>query len=193
MRVLLLGDAAMTLAHTLHSAGDAYGHESDPIVSAPGFDWLVSYGYRHKVKADTLASFGRRAINLHTSFLPWNKGAHPNFWSFVENTPKGVTLHVMDEGIDTGPIIARWRAAISPSLTFTQSYSILDRMAVSMFDALWPVIRSGEFETEEQEAGGSRHFVKDLPDDCLPNGWNTTAADAITQVHRISALQRSSC
>ncbi len=44
-------------------------------------------------------------INLHISFLPWNRGAHPNFWSFYDDTPKGVTIHLIDEGIDTGAII----------------------------------------------------------------------------------------
>ena len=39
------------------------------------------------------------------SYLPYNRGAHPNFWSFVNNTVKGVTIHEIDQGIDTGKII----------------------------------------------------------------------------------------
>ncbi|MCL0081308.1 hypothetical protein M1N64_03665 [Peptococcaceae bacterium] len=46
--------------------------------------------------------FQGRAINLHISFLPWNRGADPNFWSFIENAPVGVSIHYLDEGIDTG-------------------------------------------------------------------------------------------
>jgi len=38
--------------------------------------------------------------------LPYNKGSHPNFWSFIENSPKGVSIHEIDEGIDTGKLIA---------------------------------------------------------------------------------------
>ena len=44
-------------------------------------------------------------INLHISYLPYNRGAHPNFWSFVENTPSGVSIHQVDSGIDTGKIV----------------------------------------------------------------------------------------
>ena len=39
------------------------------------------------------------------SFLPYNRGSHPNFWSFVENTPKGVSIHEVSNGIDDGDII----------------------------------------------------------------------------------------
>ena len=39
------------------------------------------------------------------SYLPWNRGADPNFWSILEDTPKGVTIHIMDESIDTGDIL----------------------------------------------------------------------------------------
>lgn len=46
-------------------------------------------------------------MNLHISYLPWNKGADPNFWSCIDGTPAGVTLHHIDAGVDTGDIIAQ--------------------------------------------------------------------------------------
>ena len=33
------------------------------------------------------------------------QGAHPNFWSFYDNTPSGVTIHLIDAGIDTGDVL----------------------------------------------------------------------------------------
>lgn len=44
-------------------------------------------------------------INLHISYLPGNRGAHPNFWSFYDETPSRVSIHLIDTGIDTGPIL----------------------------------------------------------------------------------------
>ena len=46
-------------------------------------------------------------INTHPSFLPFCKGKHYNFWTLVENCKFGVTLHYVDEGIDTGDIISQ--------------------------------------------------------------------------------------
>ena len=63
---------------------------------------------------------------MRISFLPWNKGAHPNFWSFYENTPKGVSIHLIDKGIDTGPIIYQKIVKFSKNEeTFEQTYSVL--------------------------------------------------------------------
>ena len=69
------------------------------------FDFLISFGYRYIISEAVLNKFKPNAINLHISYLPWNRGADPNLWSFIEDTPKGVTIHEIDEGIDTGDII----------------------------------------------------------------------------------------
>ena len=70
------------------------------------FDFLISYGYKFILKNDILSLFKKAAINLHISYLPYNRGSDPNFWSFMENSPKGVSIHYMDAGLDTGDIIA---------------------------------------------------------------------------------------
>ena len=70
-------------------------------------DFIVSYGYRYILPYEVLRHFSGRAINLHISLLPYNRGADPNFWSFVDNTPKGVSIHYMDTGLDTGKVITQ--------------------------------------------------------------------------------------
>lgn len=46
-------------------------------------------------------------LNVHPSALPFNKGSHQAFWGIVNSTEHGATLHWMEEGIDSGPIIAQ--------------------------------------------------------------------------------------
>lgn len=46
-------------------------------------------------------------INTHPSLLPHNRGKHYNFWALVEQAPFGVSLHFVDEGIDSGDVIAQ--------------------------------------------------------------------------------------
>jgi len=71
---------------------------------------------------------GNRAINLHPSLLPWNRGAHSNFWSFLEDTPKGVTIHIIDEGIDTGDILLQKKIKFDQSKeTLRSSYGRLQQ------------------------------------------------------------------
>lgn len=51
-------------------------------------------------------------LNVHPSLLPDGRGPEPVFWAFRWGlTATGVTLHVMDEGFDTGPVVAQRRVA----------------------------------------------------------------------------------
>ena len=53
---------------------------------------IISYNYSYIIKQDIISFMNGRIINLHISYLPWNKGSNPSFWSFMDETPKGVTI-----------------------------------------------------------------------------------------------------
>ena len=90
-------------------------------------DLIISFGYKKIIKKNILQMVKRPIINLHISFLPYNRGSHPNYWSFVENTPKGITIHEVDEEIDRGKIIIRKKVNFEniKRLTFKNTYDIL--------------------------------------------------------------------
>ena len=52
------------------------------------FDLIISFGYKKIIKSDILRKIKRPILNLHMSYLPFNKGAHPNFWGFHDDTKK---------------------------------------------------------------------------------------------------------
>ena len=54
------------------------------INDALGYDLIISFGYKHIIKKEVISNSNIPIINLHISYLPWNKGAHLNFWSFNE-------------------------------------------------------------------------------------------------------------
>ena len=68
---------------------------------------IISFGYRKIIKKNIIKKLNRPIINLHMSYLPHNRGVYPNLWSFINNTPKGVSIHEIDKKIDNGPIILR--------------------------------------------------------------------------------------
>ncbi|HUX61123.1 MAG TPA: formyltransferase family protein, partial [Ignavibacteriaceae bacterium] len=82
----------------LASYGDEVTQTMEPMTDEilQDKDFIVSYGYRNIIGKPVLDKFQGRAINLHISYLPWNRGADPNLWSFFDNTPKGVTIHFLD-------------------------------------------------------------------------------------------------
>jgi folate-dependent phosphoribosylglycinamide formyltransferase PurN len=61
-----------------------------------------------------LSAFAGRIINIHLGLSPYYRGAGTNFWPLVNREPEyvGATIHYLDAGIDTGPIIAHARPLI---------------------------------------------------------------------------------
>ncbi|MDP2400619.1 MAG: formyltransferase family protein, partial [Actinomycetota bacterium] len=137
MRVLLLGPERARLGEAIRARGDEVVRTEERIAvgdpALDGADFLISFGYRHIIPAAMLEPFGPRAINLHISLLPWNRGADPNLWSYLEDTPKGVTIHVLDEGLDTGPIVAQREVADDSDDTLRTSYERLTCEIIGLF------------------------------------------------------------
>ena len=60
-------------------------------------------------------------LNVHPSLLPANRGPDPLFWTFHDgHRETGVTIHRMDEGLDTGPIVAQEKIAVHDGITYAQ-------------------------------------------------------------------------
>jgi methionyl-tRNA formyltransferase len=180
MNVLILGLANNTLASILKEYGNQILEIEFRIdvqfLKENKIDFAVSYGYRHIIKSDVLNHLKDRIINLHISYLPWNKGADPNLWSFLENTPKGVTIHYMDEGLDTGDIIAQKVVEFDEeSETLRTTYNKLSEEIVILFKETWPLIANGQIIRRKQIGKGSYHSLsdKDRFKYLLFNGWDT--------------------
>lgn len=90
-------------------------------------------------------------FNLHISLLPYNREASPNFFSFIENTSKGVTIHQIDEGLDTGPILAQKELFFDESKeTFASSYEKLILEIQMLFKENWSSISDKNYQLYAQ-------------------------------------------
>ncbi len=179
-KILFLGPEDSPLITWLREQGEKVIQTADKLsaqeVSDQGYSFLISYGYRHILRKDILDIFPAKAINLHISYLPWNRGADPNFWSFIEDTPKGVTIHYLDEGVDTGDIIVQKKIEFdSDRETIATSYEKLQAVIQDLFKQNWPNIKSGKYQRKKQVGEGSTHKVKDKESlsHFLTDGWNT--------------------
>ena len=128
-------------------------------------DLIISFGYRRIIKSNQIKFSKRPIINLHISYLPYNKGSHPNFWSFVENTPKGVTIHEIDKKIDNGPIIARKKIIFKnqKNLTFKNTHEFLIKQIEKLFIQNYVKIISGNYLTKKISSKGTFHKSSQLP------------------------------
>jgi methionyl-tRNA formyltransferase len=144
-------------------------------------DFLVSHGYRHILKPEVLARFPGRAVNLHISLLPWNRGADPNLWSFLDDTPKGVSIHHIDPGVDTGDLIVQTVVSFGPHETLRTSYERLQQEIIALFCEHWPDIRDGRAPGRAQQGPGTSHRLRDKEPwvGLLTKGWETPVASLV--------------
>ena len=142
-----------------------------------GTGFLISYNYKHLIRENVLSLFLDRAINLHISMLPWNRGTSPNLWSFINNTPKGVTIHNIDEGLDTGDILLQQQVFFDESIeTFESSYIKLHEAIQRLFRENWQSLKCGKINPVKQ---GSVHTLQETADFVSLHGisWNERIVD----------------
>lgn len=125
--------------------------------------FVVSYNYMHIIPEEVLNKLKGKIINCHISYLPYNRGASPNFFSFYENTTKGVTIHIMDKGLDTGDILLQEELIFDENEeTFASSYDkLIETMNKLLLDN-WDAIRSKKIKPVPQPEHYTKHTMKEL-------------------------------
>jgi phosphoribosylglycinamide formyltransferase-1 len=84
-------------------------------IAAHAPDLVVSAGFMKIVGPAVLDAFGGRFINTHPALLPAFPGAHAVRDALAAGaTVTGATVHVVDAGIDTGPVLAQREVAVLP-------------------------------------------------------------------------------
>ncbi|WP_417493567.1 formyltransferase family protein [Maricaulis sp.] len=192
MHVLILSPYPDALIAPIEARGDRVTVRSD-LVSEAEFealrpDWIISYGYRRLIASPALEMCAGRIVNLHISLLPFNRGADPNFWSWVDYTPKGVTLHLIDAGMDTGPILVQREVELDPDTeTLKSSYLRLRREIEELFALHWDDIVCGGLQPRVQTTSLPIHRAADKAKlfAMLPLGWDSPAS-AVMRLPRIA-------
>jgi phosphoribosylglycinamide formyltransferase-1 len=86
-----------------------------------GVDLVVLAGYMHLLTPSFLERFPDRVVNVHPSLLPEFPGAHAiddALAAGVDTT--GVTIHFVDEGLDTGAVIRQEPVTVEPRTTLVE-------------------------------------------------------------------------
>ena len=152
---------------------------SKKIKSLDKFDLVIIFGYRHILDEELINTLHRPPINLHISYLPYNKGAHPNFWAFIENTPSGVTIHEVDKIIDSGDICFQKEVRFPEYYdTFSKTYKYLVDQIEDLFISKIEEIFLRSYIPIPQKIDGTFHKTKDLPN--WMNNWDMKISEAIT-------------
>ncbi|MEP7286094.1 MAG: formyltransferase family protein [Chloroflexota bacterium] len=123
----------------------------------------VSALFGYILRREALQLLPAGCVNIHPAYLPYNRGSYPNVWSIIEGTPAGVTIHYIDEGVDTGDLIAQRQVTIEPTDTGGTLYQKLEQLSVDLFKETWPLISAGQAPRVLQaKEAGTTHRVRDV-------------------------------
>lgn len=117
-RASAAGVATAVVRPADHPDRSAWDTALTDTVAAAEPDLVVSAGFARLLGAAFLARFGGRTINTHPALLPAFPGAHP-----VRDTVAygvkvtGATVHLVDAGVDTGPVLAQEAVPVAPDDT----------------------------------------------------------------------------
>jgi phosphoribosylglycinamide formyltransferase-1 len=108
-------------------------------------DLVISAGFLKLVGPTFLAAFAGRYLNTHNSLLPSFAGMHGPADALAYGVKiAGATLFVVDDGVDTGPIIAQVAVPVQPDddvATLTERIKVAER--AQLVDAIGRMARQG--------------------------------------------------
>ncbi|MER3438547.1 MAG: methionyl-tRNA formyltransferase [Chloroflexota bacterium] len=185
--------------------------DREPLISADADVFVVAaFGLIFGKRTLALPRFG--SLNLHASLLPKYRGASPVAAAILAGDQEtGVSLMLMDEGLDTGPVVATAAVSIDPADT-TESLTgkLAEAGALLAVEAI-PRFVTGELPAIPQpEFGASRVRPLTKADGWLrwerpaselerrvramwpwPRAWTTVAGEPL-QIHRATVLDHGS-
>lgn len=156
--------------------------------------YLISFNYRHIISQEILDMMEGHVVNLHTSYLPYNRGASPNFFSFLDDTPKGVTVHYVDSGLDTGDILCQREILLNEETeSFKSSYDKLLKCMMDLFRENWDSIKNDKMPATKQVGNGTCHKMRELERirENVPFSWEENIAEVKQRIKEFYDVEDS--
>lgn len=147
IRVYVAGarDAPLTVAAlealarnpTADLVGIDFGRMDPARLRAAAPDLLLSAAHEFLIREPELRVARLGSVGLHPALLPRYRGSHPLWWALRNHEAEvGLTLYVLDDGIDAGPVLAQATVATQPGDTFASLYRRVADEVAPMLDAL---------------------------------------------------------
>lgn len=183
-KALVLGygpEKSPLVYESLENHGLKVHHEEKPVVDLSPYSIVVSFGYRHLITRTVLESAETVVLNLHTSLLPHNRGAHPIFWAAALGNPFGVSLHQIDEGVDTGPVFAREQIDLTiDTMNFREAHNLLLSEAELLLEKSIDKVLEGQSQATPQAFLLPAKKAQDLPREFA--GWDALIGPEIRRL-----------
>lgn len=182
-----LADAAERLGIPVLQPDRINDHASITAIAALRPDVLLSIAYDQILGAAALGSARVEAINVHAGMLPRYRGRNVINWAIVNGeTELGITVHIMDSGIDTGDILLQRRVPIGWTDTYgdvlSRAVAAIPELASDALDAL----AGGDPPRTPQQSSEATYFGGRGPGDEWLD-WSQGSATLHNKIRAIAA------
>jgi phosphoribosylglycinamide formyltransferase-1 len=117
-RARVAGAATAVFAESDYPSREARDAAMADWLEGHGVELVVCAGYMHVLRPVFLERFPRRVVNVHPALLPAFPGAHAVEDALAAGVHEtGATVHIVDEGVDTGPVLRQEAVPVLPDDT----------------------------------------------------------------------------
>ncbi len=142
---------------------------------------LLSVDYRYRIPPQILNIQGLTSINLHPGLLPRYRGRAPLNWAILQGeTQLGLTAHCMDEGVDSGDIIAQVQFELAAHEDVGDALRKLYPLYADMVRKVFALVESGKLPRRPQDHAQATVYPRRRPEDGVIE-WNLPAH----HIHRL--------
>jgi len=128
----------------------------------------------------------RYCLNIHPSLLPKYRGAAPMNWAIIRGETKtGVTIMVMDEGMDSGDILLQEETPIGKAETFGELHDRLAQRGADLLIKTIEQITAGTVKRMSQNASAAT-FAPRLKKDMCKINWNSKCSDIVNLIRGLN-------
>lgn len=163
LNVQIIADSGIKDHNKIFYSDSLYKKETQDTLKMMNLDLAILAWWPYIIKKDLIKIPKFGYLNFHPSYLPYNRGKDPNFWSIIENVPFGVSIHFVDTGIDSGDIV--FQSVINKSCEDTGKtlYEKALKEIVKLFKDNFQQIKSGKIPRKPQDLNhGSFHRRSEL-------------------------------
>lgn len=145
-KAALLRVPSCVIDHEQFSSRHDFDRELASVIDSTGADLICLAGFMRLLTPEFVGRYPKRLINIHPSYLPQFPGAHAIRDAYVAKVKEtGVTVHYVDTGVDTGPIILQKKLPIYTGETLEAVAERVHEMEYDIFpEALNLILKTPE-------------------------------------------------
>jgi len=152
-----------------------------PLLRSYEPDLALCSGFSWKIDAEALAVPRLGIVNGHPSLLPQWRGPNPFGWTLRSGASEvGFTFHLMDTGIDTGPILAQGTAPLGEVDSMSGLFDRMPGLVADLLPKALARVEAGDRGDPQSEEGAS--YAGLYEDEYAEIDWTKTARAVHTQV-----------